>query len=1178
MRLFKALGALAVLAAVLVLPPLLLVTQVGNPWPAEGVTLQGPLTDGAILGVLACLVWLLWAQLVVCIAAEAAAAVSSARSSRQATAVPFTFGFQQMLARRLVGAVMVGLVAAPIAAAGAANATTAVPAVSTSVAEAPKTAAMSAAGDRAQDDDGRSTAGEWSGPVRSVKVQRLDTLWGIAERELGDGALAAQIAKLNDGRTMVDGMVFTAADNIRPGWELHIPDTRPAGDQAQAGTEARASEQEAAETQVVVEPGDSLSQIANDEYGDPGRWPAVYDANQAVIGANPDLIHPGQVLKLPDTQPPEHQPTQPNGDQVEPPAAEQPPTEQPPTEQMPTEQMPEEQMPEEPPAVEQPQAEQPPDHPLPEQEPGEDLDGAGAGAGADVGDQADVDEAEDAGLPVSTTFGIGALLAAAVISMIGARRYLQHRRRKSGQRIPLPADPDTQAVEQSLRSVADPVGVEHVDVALRDLAAGFAEAGAPLPVVNLARLVGDRFEVYLEAPAELPAPWEASAAENMWIYPAAAVDAIDHEHADQVSSPYPGLLTLGHDAEDGHLLVNLEHFGKLAISGDSEQTRAVAAAAAVDLATSTWGEDVIVSVIGELAGAEEVLRTGRLRYVPTVEDLELHDDELDVVVVFFDDDADPGDKAMAEEWLEELVDDGGVAVIAVGAQPETWLHLQVDGADVAQLHPLGLQLRPQLLDEGTYQLLLEILETADQPPTGGGNGGGGGRRDDHAPLTVAPDATEAADVDEAEEDHGAAAAAEEPAAEHQDPAGDDLDDEPQEDETPEERTPAYDGPGYEGGIASVLPGYLPDQPPPGAPAFTVPPPAGSSIPLPPFGMPVEDRPVAESTSTAHEPDEANETETDPVGQVDDSLPAGEISTGTSMEGEEPVPEVGPTNDPAVVAVDEATDDVVDEIGRLSPVASNAEERRRRLLDTGHPVIRLLDKIEILGVGALKSSSHTEKCTELATYLALFPDSTKDRLIDAVWHGRRVKDTYVTQVMSRLRNWLGVNPATSQDYLPRQARRLDSAVMTDWQIFTRTVGNDPTKASTEALEDALCLVGREPLGTEKGYEFTEYVSHDIVDGIVDVALELTRRRYMAGQWRQVDAAAALGVSVFVGNDELWRYRLLAAHETGTQVDMIDRVQARFTDLGFDLEPETQELVDALRDGNGAVIDSIRQGLL
>jgi nucleoid-associated protein YgaU len=48
----------------------------------------------------------------------------------------------------------------------------------------------------------------------------------------------------------------------------------------------------------VVKSGDSLSAIAKREYGDAGAWRQIFEANRDQI-ENPDLIHPGQQLKIP---------------------------------------------------------------------------------------------------------------------------------------------------------------------------------------------------------------------------------------------------------------------------------------------------------------------------------------------------------------------------------------------------------------------------------------------------------------------------------------------------------------------------------------------------------------------------------------------------------------------------------------------------------------------------------------------------------------------------------------------------------------------------------------------------------------------------------------------------------------------------------------------------------------
>jgi len=50
------------------------------------------------------------------------------------------------------------------------------------------------------------------------------------------------------------------------------------------------------EKTYVVKSGDSLSKIAKEILGDAKRWPEIYEANKALIGDNPNLIHPGQKL------------------------------------------------------------------------------------------------------------------------------------------------------------------------------------------------------------------------------------------------------------------------------------------------------------------------------------------------------------------------------------------------------------------------------------------------------------------------------------------------------------------------------------------------------------------------------------------------------------------------------------------------------------------------------------------------------------------------------------------------------------------------------------------------------------------------------------------------------------------------------------------------------------------
>ena len=47
-----------------------------------------------------------------------------------------------------------------------------------------------------------------------------------------------------------------------------------------------------------VKKGDSLSKIAKEFYGDMMKYPVIFDANKPML-TSPDLIYPGQVLRIP---------------------------------------------------------------------------------------------------------------------------------------------------------------------------------------------------------------------------------------------------------------------------------------------------------------------------------------------------------------------------------------------------------------------------------------------------------------------------------------------------------------------------------------------------------------------------------------------------------------------------------------------------------------------------------------------------------------------------------------------------------------------------------------------------------------------------------------------------------------------------------------------------------------
>ncbi len=110
------------------------------------------------------------------------------------------------------------------------------------------------------------------------RVQSGDTLWKLSQRYLGQGNRYREIMQLNG----------LANDRIYPGMELKIP-----------GTQGSGSSQEKPElsySNYTVKRGDTLWKIAQSRLGSGSRYQEIIRIN----GLKSDLIHPGQVLKLPN--------------------------------------------------------------------------------------------------------------------------------------------------------------------------------------------------------------------------------------------------------------------------------------------------------------------------------------------------------------------------------------------------------------------------------------------------------------------------------------------------------------------------------------------------------------------------------------------------------------------------------------------------------------------------------------------------------------------------------------------------------------------------------------------------------------------------------------------------------------------------------------------------------------
>lgn len=123
--------------------------------------------------------------------------------------------------------------------------------------------------------------------ARTYVVSQGDSLWKIAEQSYGSGYNAYDIAIANK---------LTDANVIEAGQILVIPSVTAKQPTQGEIAMAKTAPITIKENTYTVKEGDDLWDIALGAYGDGYMWVSVAKANNLT---NPDLIHAGNVLKLP---------------------------------------------------------------------------------------------------------------------------------------------------------------------------------------------------------------------------------------------------------------------------------------------------------------------------------------------------------------------------------------------------------------------------------------------------------------------------------------------------------------------------------------------------------------------------------------------------------------------------------------------------------------------------------------------------------------------------------------------------------------------------------------------------------------------------------------------------------------------------------------------------------------
>ncbi|MFH8698856.1 hypothetical protein [Streptomyces chartreusis] len=1136
-RFLGAILSLAVLLAGVVGLPLLLAWATPVIWAATHDDLAHLLdrqdTGAVFLLLLVAVGWIGWAQFTFCATRELVAQLRG-----QTWHAPRGLGSSQRAVALLIGSILV-LLPASSALASDAQGTSASTAAHT---PGQTTPAPHAPGSHATGPDQPDASAAITSASRSSYTVRetrpAESLWAIAEHELGDGERWREIADLNEGRTMTDGQVFHANSFLQPGWQLQIPDGDDAvgGFGTQLGDGAPAADEDSAHV-VTVQSGDYLSKIAEEELGDGNDWPRLFDASRGKPQpdglpaiTNPDLIRPGQQVTVPGTQPEqkpqEHAPEEEGsgGTETAPPAVETPNATQDPDEgsgegagdeQVPAPSHTAPAVPDAPapsaspssgaqrpgqdqlsPSASASAAPQPTASPSPAS-PSAEPSGSATASSAPAASQAPTPATAPASpLNLRTVLGAGALLAAAVTGALALRRTLQRRRRKPGETIAIAPEPST--AEAQLAAAAEPDGAARLDVALRTLAHQLTrpDSSGALPALRAARIGTRTLQVLPEDPAQQAATPFVPGQGGWWVLPTDAV-LLDEETAREVPAPYPGLVTIGTTETGDLLLLNLAQLPALLLDGNPVHITEVCTSLALELGMSPWASDVEIVTIGFGEDLPQLLPTTRIAHMRQAAHalrdlserlLEIHQIPETRHQPYFLLCAGALDSDVAWQFADVISRSGSVPVTLVAPAssaaacfPEAEL-LNTSVTEPQHLHHAGIDITVQRLEHAAYIQITTALKMSAQPAHPA--------EEPWQDIPAEPDPTPPPQPPVAEEPIAPAPA-------------------------PTSPSNVADGAG------DVFPALLAATTDPSSLRLLPP----TAAPRTADGEPGQDATVP--SAAAH--------------------PAAGTDTGSQDAA------AGPAEDHAEP-----------ETGKAEAHALHA------------PEIRVLGPVEVDGVAA---SGHGPRTAQLAALLFFRPGRSADALCSDMDPLTPWSSSTLNARLRGLRSALGNDPA-GHAYVPRRRTgddpfQLSLSVRCDWtrflQLAERALPQGP--AGLPDLERALELVRGRPFGS-KPLPWAAPLQQEMTTRIIDVAHTVAIHRTPPGPHHDLTAArqaVATGLDADPSAGLLYRAWMRIEHAAGNRSGLhaaITQVQQVNRSLDCDLEMETEQLIDDLLHATGS----------